>query len=113
MFADGSLGVRRIWWLLRCSHLMVPLCIVCVSCWGSSHCRVWGGPVPSCFAACLPPNLGLFLFLLARSLLLVCSAGGGQHVAPCLPLWLWGCPTCSWVVPGAPGTFAHVSKSTN
>ena len=38
---------------------------------------------------------------------------GGQHVAPCIPLWLSGCPTCSWVVPGAPGTFAHVSKSTN
>ena len=33
--------------------------------------------MPSCFAACLPPKLGLFLFLLARSLLLVCSAGGG------------------------------------
>ena len=28
MFADGSLGVRPIWWLLQCSHLMVPLCIV-------------------------------------------------------------------------------------
>ena len=28
MFADGSLGVRRIWWLLQCSHLMVPLCFV-------------------------------------------------------------------------------------
>ena len=28
MFADGSLGVRRIWWLLQCSHLTVPLCIV-------------------------------------------------------------------------------------
>ena len=25
---DGSLGMRRIWWLLQCSHLMVPLCIV-------------------------------------------------------------------------------------
>ena len=75
MFADGSLSVRRIWWLLQCSHLMVPLCIV-VSCWGSPHCRVWGGPVPSCFAACVPPNFRLFLFLLARSLLLVCGAGG-------------------------------------
>ena len=48
----------------------------CVSCWGSSHCRVWGGPVPSCFAACVPPNFGLFLFQLARSLLLVYGAGG-------------------------------------
>ena len=28
MFVDGFLGVRRIWWLLQCSHLMVPLCIV-------------------------------------------------------------------------------------
>ena len=28
MCADGSLGVRCIWWLLQCSHLMVPLCIV-------------------------------------------------------------------------------------
>ena len=28
MFADGSLGVRRIWWWLQSSHLMVPLCIV-------------------------------------------------------------------------------------
>ena len=28
VFANGSLGVRRIWWLLQCSHLMVPLCIV-------------------------------------------------------------------------------------
>ena len=32
VFADGSLGVRRIWWLLQCSHLMVPLCIPCVVC---------------------------------------------------------------------------------
>ena len=30
----------------------------------------------NCFAACIPPNFGLFLFLLARSLLLVCGAGG-------------------------------------
>ena len=31
--------------------------------------------MPSCFAACVPSNFGLFLFLLARSLLLVCGAG--------------------------------------
>ena len=49
----------------------------CVSRWGSSHCRVWGGSVPSCFAACVPPNFGLFLFLLARSPLPVCGARGG------------------------------------
>ena len=24
MFADGSVGVRSIWWLLQCSHLMPP-----------------------------------------------------------------------------------------
>ena len=28
VFADGSLGARRIRWLLQCSHLMVPLCLV-------------------------------------------------------------------------------------
>ena len=28
MFADGSLGVCRIWWLLQLLHLMVPLLIV-------------------------------------------------------------------------------------
>ena len=32
--------------------------------------------MPSCFAACVPPNFGLFLFLLACLLLLVCGAGG-------------------------------------
>ena len=31
----------------------------------------------SCFAACVPSNFRLFLFLLARSPLLVCGAGGG------------------------------------
>ena len=25
MFLDGSLGVRRIWWLLQCSHLLLGL----------------------------------------------------------------------------------------
>ena len=28
MFANGSLGMHRIWWSLQCSHLIVPLCIV-------------------------------------------------------------------------------------
>ena len=28
VFADGSVGVCRIWWLLQCSHLMVSLCII-------------------------------------------------------------------------------------
>ena len=112
MFADGSLGVRRIWWLLQCSHLMVPLCIVV--------CPVGAHLTAVCGAALCPVALLLaflpisgFLFLLARSLLLVCGVGEGQHVTPCIPLGLSGCPTCSWVVQGAPGTFAHVSKSTN
>ena len=33
--------------------------------------------MPSYFPACVPPSFGLFLFLLACSLLLVCSGGGG------------------------------------
>ena len=52
-----------------------PTSSCCVSCWRLSHCRVWGGPMPSCFAACAPPSFGLFLFLPACSLLLVCGAG--------------------------------------
>ena len=39
--ADGSLGVRRIWWLLQCSHLMVPLCIVACPV-GARHTAVCG-----------------------------------------------------------------------
>ena len=42
--------------------------------------------MPSCFAACNPPNFGLFLFLLARSLLLLCGAGGAaSKLQPRLP----------------------------
>ena len=28
VFANGSLGMCRIWWLMPCLHLLVPLCIV-------------------------------------------------------------------------------------
>ena len=84
VFADGSLGVPH----LVVAAVLAPrgsLVYCCVSWWGSSHCRVWGGPVPSCFVACVPPNFGLFLFLLARSLLLVCGAGGGSMSLPPSP----------------------------
>ena len=87
MFADGSLGVRRIWWLLRCSHLMVPLCVVV--------CPVGARLTAMCGAALCPvallleflPISGSFFFCwhAHRSPLLVCGAGG-QHVAPCLPI---------------------------
>ena len=46
LFADGSLGVCRIWWLLQCSHLMVPLCIVV--------CRIGARPTAVCGAALCP-----------------------------------------------------------
>ena len=58
MFADGSLGVRRIGWLPPCLHFLVPLCIV-VCPVGARLTAVWGGSVPSCFGACVPPNFGL------------------------------------------------------
>ena len=38
--------------------------------------------MPSCFAACVPPNFRLFLLLLARSPLLVCDVGGGSMSLP-------------------------------
>ena len=65
--------------------------------------------MPSCFAACVPPNFGLFLFLLARSPLLVCSAGGSMS----LPASHCGCR----VVPLAVGwyqghrTLLHMSPN--
>ena len=109
MFADGSLSVRRIWWLLQCSHLMVPLWIVV--------CPVGAHLTAVCGAAlCLVALLLAFLpisgsfFFCWHAHCCWCAAPGGQHVAPCVPLWLSGCPTCSWVVQGAPGTFAHVSN---
>ena len=56
MFADGSLSVRRIWWLLRCSHLMVPLCVVVypvgarlTAVCGASLCPVAPPPPPPAF----------------------------------------------------------------
>ena len=54
MFADGSLGVRRIWWLLQCLHLMVPLCMVV--------CLV-GARLTAVFGAALCP-VGLLLAFL-------------------------------------------------
>ena len=54
MFADGSLGVRCIWWLLQCSHLMVPLCLVV--------CPV-GARLPAVCRAALCPAVLLLAFL--------------------------------------------------
>ena len=54
MFADGSLGVHRIWCLLQCSHLMVPLCIVV--------CPVGARLIAVCGAALCPVAL-LLVFL--------------------------------------------------
>ena len=42
--------------------------------------------MPSCFAACVPLNFGLFLFLLADSMLLVCGVLGGGGGAACRSL---------------------------
>ena len=59
---DGSLGMRHIWWLLQCLHLMVPLCIVV--------CPVGARLTAVCGAAMCPlalllaflPILGSFFF---------------------------------------------------
>ena len=49
MFTDGSLGVRCIWWLLQCSHLLVPLCI--------AVCPVGAHLTAACGAALCPVAL--------------------------------------------------------
>ena len=89
MFADGSLGVRRIWWLLQCSHLMVPLCIVV--------CPVGARLTAVCGAALCPVALLLAFLPISGPFFFCwhahccwCAAPGGQHVAPCIPLWLSG-----------------------
>ena len=112
MFADGLLGVRRIWWLLQCLHLMVPFCVV-VCPVGARLTALYGAALcPIALLLAFLPISGSFFFCW-HAHCCWCAAPGGQHVAPCIPLWLLGCPTCSWEVPRAPGTFAHVSKSTN
>ena len=111
MFADDSLGVCRVWWLLQCSHLMVPLCIVV--------CPVGAHLTAVCGAALCPvalllaflPILGSFFFCW-HTHRFWCAVPGGQHVAPRLPLWLSGGPTFSWVVPGAPDTCLQIYKLT-
>ena len=67
----GCCSARTSWF--PCALLCVLLGLVSLPC--------VGGLEPSCFAACVSPSFGLFLFLLARSLLLVCGAGGGGGVA--------------------------------
>ena len=108
----GSLGMRRIWWLLQCLHLIVPLCIV-VCPVGARLTAMHGAPsCPFALLLVFLPISGSFFFSW-HAHRCWCAALGGQHVTPYLPLWLSGCPTFSWVVPGAPGTFAHVSKFAN
>ena len=64
MFADGSLGVRRIWWLLQCSHITVPLCfVVCLV--GARLTAVCGAALcPVALPLAFPPMLGSFFFCL-------------------------------------------------
>ena len=84
-FADGSLGVRRIWWLLQCSHLMVPLCIVV--------CPVGARLTAVCGAALCPVAL-LLAFLPISSSFFFCwhahccgvrRRGGGSMSLPASP----------------------------
>ena len=75
LVADGPLGVRRIRWLLRCSHLLVPVCrALCTVC------------VAALFAVAL---LRAFLpiwccFFFCSTLLVRAAGGGGERVTPCL-----------------------------
>ena len=76
MFVDGSLGMRCIWWLLQCSCLMVPLCIVV--------CPVGARLTAVCGAALCPVVLLLAFLLVSGSLFFcwhahsfLCAAPGG------------------------------------
>ena len=85
MFADGSLGVHRIWWLLSCSHLMVPLCIVV--------CLVGARLTAVCGAALFPvallltflPISGSFVFCWHAHCCWCATPGGGMSLlaSPC------------------------------
>ena len=99
MFADGSLGVGCIWWLLQCSHLMVPLCIVV--------CPVGARLTAMCGAALCPvalllaflPILGSFFFCWHAHCW--CAARGGRGGSMSLPASPCGCR----VVPLAVGWY--------
>ena len=87
LVADGPLGVRRIGGLLRCSHLVAPLCIA-VSPVGARLTAVWGAALfPVALLRALLPIWCSF-FLRWRTRGCWCALRGGQRVAPCLP----GCP---------------------
>ena len=61
---------------------------------------MWGGPVPSCFAACVPPNFGLFYFsagtLIAAGVrprggsMSLCASPCGCRVVPLAVGWCKG-----------------------
>ena len=81
MFGDGSLGVRRIWWLLQCLHLMVPLCIVV--------CSVGARLTAVCGAALCPVALVLAFLPISGSFFFCwhahrcwCAAPGGSMSLP-------------------------------
>ena len=77
MFADGLLGVRRIWWLLQCSHLMVPLCIVV--CPVGARCGAALCPV-TLLLAFLPISGSFFFCWHTHSCW--CAVPGGQQARP-------------------------------
>ena len=82
MFADGSLGVRRIWWLLQCSHLMVPLCIV-VCPVGARLTAVCGAALcPVVLLLALLPVSGAFFFCWHAHCFWCVAPGGGSMSLP-------------------------------
>ena len=76
MFADGSLGVRRVWWLQQCSHLMVPLYLV-VCPVGARLTAVCGADLcPVVLLLALLPVSGSFFFC-SHAHCFWCAAPGG------------------------------------
>ena len=95
MFADGSLGVRRIWWLLQCSHLMVPLCI--------ALCPVGARLTAVCGAALCPVALLLAFLPISGSFFFCwhthccwCAAPGGAACRSLPPIVAIGLSHLQW-----------------
>ena len=99
-FANGSLGVRRIWWLLPCLHLLVPLCIV-VCPVGACLTVVCGGLSPVALLLAFLQISGSFFCCWHAHRCWCAAPGGGSMSLPASPC---GCRLSHFQLGGTRGT---------